>query len=187
MIHKKYGNGCRQWVGGVRRILTGKDNRGVTLVEIIAVLIIIGIVAAVAVSRMMSTAETGRISQENAIKNHIRFAQSMAMKRVTTTIPVWGIKCNGAAYWLFKTNAPDTPANQVVLPAEDAAQVSLAGKRVTMTAFTVFFDGSGKPYAAYTDATTNTPLAAPLAITVGSLPPGSSGTFSVAPETGFIP
>lgn len=164
-------------------VFMGKNNRGFTLVEIIAVLIIIGIVAAVAISKTMSTAATSRISQESVIKNHIRFAQSNAMKRGE----IWGVKCSGAAYWLFRTNAPDTPANQVVLPNEDTAQVSLAGKSVTMTAFTVFFDGFGKPYTAYTDATTNTPLAAPLAITVGSLPAGSSGTFSIAQETGFIP
>ena len=174
---------------GVRNILPGTDHRGFTLVEIIAILIIVGIVAAVAISSVMSTSGTGRISQESVIKNHIRFAQSMAMKRVTMTIPVWGIKCDGAAYWLFRTNLPDTPANQIVLPDESTVQVSLADKNITLTAFTVFFDGNGRPFTAYTSATVNTPVSAanPLSITVGSLPAGSSGTFAIAPETGFIP
>jgi hypothetical protein len=132
---------------------------------------------------MMGTSETSRVAQQSVIKNHIRYAQSTAMKRGA----IWGIQCDGAAYWLFRTNAPATPANQVVLPGENNAQVSLANKKVSMTAFTVFFDANGRPYTAYTDTTTNTPVAAPLSITVNSLPAGSSGTFAIAPETGFIP
>ncbi len=163
-----------------------KNDRGFTLIEIIAVLIFVGIVAAVAISIMMSTSETSRISQESVIKNHIRYAQSTVMKRGAINTP-WGIKCDGAAYWLFRTNAPDTPANQVILPGEDNVQVSLANKKITLTAFTVFFDGNGRPYTAYTDAATNTPVAAPLSITVDSIPAGNPGTFEIAPETGFIP
>ena len=131
----------------------------------------------------MSTSETSRISQESIINNHIRYAQSMAMKLGA----IWGIKCDGTDYWLFRTNAPDTPANQVILPGEDNVQVSLANKKITLTAFTVFFDGNGRPYTAYTDAATNTPVAAPLSITVDSIPAGNPGTFEIAPETGFIP
>jgi len=168
------GEGAARWAA---------RNRGFTMIEIIAILLLVGIIAAVAVNRMMSNSEPSRISQENVIKNHIRYAQSTAMKRGA----IWGVKCNSAAYWLFKTNAPDAPANQEILPDENNAQVSLANKNITMTAFTVFFDRNGRPYTAYTDATTNTPVAAPLSITVGSLPPGSSGTFAIAPETGFIP
>jgi len=160
-----------------------KNDSGFTLVEIIVVLVIIGIIAAVVIGSVMGTSETSRVSQESVIKNHIRYAQSMAMKRGA----IWGIKCDGAAYWLFRTNAPDTPANQVVLPGENNAQVSLANKNFTMTAFTVFFDVNGRPYTAYTDETTNTKVNAPLSITVNSLPAGSSGTFAIAPETGFIP
>jgi MSHA pilin protein MshC len=163
----------------MRRILAGTDHRGFTLIEIITVLIIIGIIAVVAISRMMGTSETSRVAQQSVIKNHIRYAQSTAMKRGA----IWGIQCDGAAYWLFRT----TPANQVVLPGENNVQVSLANKKVSMTAFTVFFDANGRPYTAYTDTTTNTPVAAPLSITVNSLPAGSSGTFAIAPETGFIP
>jgi MSHA pilin protein MshC len=159
------------------------NERGFTLIEIIAVLIIVGIVAAVAIGSVMNTAETNMISQANVIKNHIRYAQSMAMKRGD----IWGLKCDGAAYWLFRTNAPDTQANQIIIPGEDNVQISLANKNITLAAFTVFFDGNGRPYTAYTDETTNAPVAAALSVTVGSLPAGSSGTFSLAPETGFIP
>jgi MSHA pilin protein MshC len=166
----------------VKYILKGREHRGFTLIEVIAILIITGIVAAVIINRATGTSETSRVAQENVIKNHIRYAQSMAMKQGA----VWGIKCAGAAYWLFRTNDP-APANQVVLPDEDNAQVSLASKKITLTAFTVFFDGNGRPYTAYTDATINTPVSAPLSLSVDSIPAGNPGTFAIAPETGFIP
>jgi prepilin-type N-terminal cleavage/methylation domain-containing protein len=168
------------------------DNRGFTLVEIIAALIIMGILVAVAINRATSNSDTGRIVQESVIKNHIRYAQSMAMKSgsgATDAERLWGIKCDGADYWLFRTNAPDTAANQISLPDEDNIKVTLAGKNVQMNAFTVFFDASGRPYTAYTDATTNTPVSAanPLPITVDSVPAGAAATFGITPETGFIP
>jgi prepilin-type N-terminal cleavage/methylation domain-containing protein len=168
----------------MRIISAGKDNRGFTMLEIITVLLIVGILAAIAISNVMSPSETSRISQQSVIQNHIRYAQSTAMKRGE----MWGIKCDGAVYWLFRTNEPDIQANQIALPNEGNAQISLAGKNITLTAFTVFFDSSGRPYTFYTDATTNTPVSAgnPLSITVNSIPAGNAGTFNVAPETGFI-
>ena len=169
----------------MRYILKRRDHRGFTLIEILAILIILGIVSAAIISRVIGTSETSRVAQESVIKNHIRYAQSMAMKQGA----IRGIKCGGADYWLFRTNDPDTAVNQVVLPDEDNAKVTLANKNVTMTSFTVFFDANGRPYTAYVDAANNTPVSAVnlLSITVGSLPAGSSGTFSIAPETGFIP
>jgi prepilin-type N-terminal cleavage/methylation domain-containing protein len=173
-------------VGDVNCFFKGRDHRGFTLVEIIATLIIIGIIAAVIVSSVSGVADTDRVSQENVIKNHIRYAQSMAMKQGTA----WGIKCDGTDYWLFRTNDPDTPANQMVLPNEENVKVTLANKKVSMTVFTLFFDATGRPYTAYTDASTNTPVSAanPLAVTVGSIPAGgATPAFNVTPETGFIP
>ena len=167
----------------MKYILKGRDHRGFTLIEIVAALIIIGIIAVVIINSAIGITDAGRVSQENVIKNHIRYAQSMAMKRGA----VWGIKCDGTAYWLFRTNDPDTEANQVVLPDEESTKVTLANKNVSMTAFTVFFDANGRPYTAYTDETTNTPVSAPLSITVDSVPAGNPGTFEIAPETGFIP
>lgn len=160
-------------------------NRGFTVIEIIAILIIIAVIATIVIGGMIGVSDTSKVAQQNVIKNHLRYAQSTAMKRGA----IWGIKCNGADYWLFQTNAPDTPSNQIALPGEGTVKVTLANKKVTMSAFTVFFDAKGKPYTAYTDAVANTPVSAanPLSITINSIPAGAPGTFGITPETGFIP
>ncbi len=68
-------------------------------------------------------------------------------------------------------------------------KVTLADKKISMSVFTVFFDANGRPYTAYTDATTNTPVSTsnPISITVDSVPAGVAVTFGITPETGFMP
>jgi prepilin-type N-terminal cleavage/methylation domain-containing protein len=162
-----------------------EHGRGFTLIEIIAVLIILGILAAITLNRVLSTASTSSVSQASVIKNHIRYAQAAAVKQGM----IWGIKCDGSDYWLFRNTNPDTVSNQRALPGEENVKVTLAGKNITMSAFTVFFDANGRPYTAYTDATTNTPVstANPVSIAVDSVPAGAAVTFGITPETGFIP
>ncbi len=159
--------------------------QGFTMIEIIAVLAVLAVIAAIVINRAMSTTVISRVAQESVIKDHIRFAQAAAMKQGT----MWGIKCDGTDYWLFRTNAPDTVANQRPLPGEGIAKISLAAKRITMTAFTVFFDANGRPYSAYTNAVTNTPVSAanPLSFTVNSIPASTAVTIGITPETGFMP
>lgn len=167
-----------------KRLKAGRP-RGFTLIEIIAVLIVLGVLAAIVISRAMNTESTSRVAQESVIKNHIRYAQATAMKQGT----MWGIKCDATDYWLFITNAPDTVINQRPLPGEGSAKIGLANRSITINAFTVFFDANGRPYTAYTDAATNTPVSAanPLSITVDSVPASSAVTFGITPETGFMP
>ncbi len=167
-----------------KRLKAGRP-RGFTLIEIIAVLIVLGVLTAIVINRVTSTSITSRVAQESVIKNHIRYAQATAMKQGTMR----GIKCDGTDYWLFITNAPDTAINQRPLPGESSAKIGLANKSVTMNAFTVFFDANGRPYTAYTNTVTNTPVSAanPLSITVDSVPASSAVTFGITPETGFMP
>jgi prepilin-type N-terminal cleavage/methylation domain-containing protein len=168
----------------MNRLMKDSGQRGFTFIEILAVLLIVGILTAFIINRVMDTSGTDRIAQESAVKNHIRYAQAAAMKQGT----VWGIKSDSTDYWMFITNDPDTAANQRTLPGEENLKVTLAGKKITMNAYTLFFDAHGRPYTSYTDALTNTPVSAanPLSITIDSVPATGAVTFGITPETGFM-
>jgi prepilin-type N-terminal cleavage/methylation domain-containing protein len=167
------------------KLWNARNRQGFTLIEIIGVLIVVGVLAAIAITRAMSTTSMGRVAQESVIKNHIRYAQALAMKQGT----IWGIKCDGADYWLFNTTNPDASSNQRTLPGEENTKVALADKKITMNTFIVFFDANGRPYTAYTNTTTNTPVSASnsVSITVDSVPSSTPATFGITPETGFMP
>ncbi len=95
-----------------------RNQGGFSLVEIVAVLVVLGVLSAVILSRYMTTSEADTVAQSSVVKNSIRFAQSRAMKMGSPEDPqtVWGIKSQGNRYWLFRGTAPDDNASWVPLP-----------------------------------------------------------------------
>lgn len=172
----------------VRNIFKTQD--GFTILEIIAVLVILGILVTVAVSR--SGNYTAQVyTGADVLKNHLRYAQTMAMNyNPNAGETIWGIKSDGTSYWLFQGVATE---NSLLLP--DDTQYVTGDRRVDLTAkkirfnagFTVYFDNFGIPYSAYTNSTTNTPLADDLIIVVTPLSGSSSKSVTITPLTGFIP
>jgi prepilin-type N-terminal cleavage/methylation domain-containing protein len=159
-----------------------RNNHGFTLIEIIAVLVIMSIIAAGVLVRTINTDQLDLMAQVAKIRNHIRYAQAMALKRSDKN---WGIKCDGSnAYWFFEGTDPDDSANQLPLPGEISSQILFTDIKVTMEWFELYFDKYGRPYTAYTDKTDNSPVSIPLPIKIT----GGSGsvTLSVTPETGLI-
>ena len=152
---------------------------GFTLIEITAVLVLMAIISAYVIGRSINTEQIDLAGQTDKIRNQIRYAQSTAMKRSDA---VWGITCDTNQYWMFQTNI-GTPE---LLPGEQNAQVTLSdlGIDSMAPAFTLFFDRVGKPYTAYTDQDTNTPLANNLTLTISA--GGESRTITVIPETGLV-
>jgi prepilin-type N-terminal cleavage/methylation domain-containing protein len=154
-----------------------RNNRGFTLVEITVVVILIGIIAAAVFARSISTDRINIVGEVDKIRNHIRYAQSMAMKRNE----VWVISCNATQYWLS-----DITLNPVPLPGATSDRISLAALGVSMNAFAVYFDRLGIPYHSYTDEDTNTPVtpgnARIITISAGS----ESRTLTVTPQTGWV-
>jgi prepilin-type N-terminal cleavage/methylation domain-containing protein len=144
------------------------NDRGFTLIEIIAVLIILAIISAVAVPRIIGTSDSDLSSQVEVVKNHIRYAQTRAMN----TDAQWGINFSSATtYYLFQGVGSTTP---VLLPGEDNATVNLTTKKSALTITpptggSVTFDSYGSPGSATTTITTN------------------GGTITVTRNTGFIP
>jgi prepilin-type N-terminal cleavage/methylation domain-containing protein len=166
---------------------TYKKENGFTLIEIIAILVILGILVATAVSRSTNF-DAEVFTGADALENHLRYAQTMAMNHNPQAgETVWGISCDGSKYGLFQ--GTDT-TNYIRLPDDEHyidndRTINLGRKKITVGSFTVFFDNYGIPYSSYTNSTTNTPLSASLTITVSG--GSSSKNITVTPQTGFIP
>jgi prepilin-type N-terminal cleavage/methylation domain-containing protein len=162
-----------------------RRNSGFTIIEMIVVMLLMGILAATVLGRGVTTGTLDLNSATDKLRNQIRYAQSLAMKRSDT---VWGVKSSGTEYWLFRGTAPDTPSNEFRVPGGDyptaASRILETDVGATVSDFTVFFDRIGKPYTSYTSPTVNTPLAANLTITLSA--GGDSRTIRVTPETGLV-
>ena len=154
------------------------------MIEIVVVLLLMGIIAAIVLGRAITSSDLDLNSETDKIRNHLRYAQAEAMKRSNT---VWGIKSAGNEYWLFRDTNPDNAANEVRLPGVTYSgasnRINEADIKVTVSDFTIFFDRIGKPYTAYTSETINTPLASQLTISVIA---GETRSITITPETGLV-
>lgn len=153
-----------------------KGESGFTLIETIAVLILIGIVAAVAVVRWGGD-ETSLISQAEVIKAHLRYAQARSMNFNS----IYGIQSTGGAYFLFNDG---NTANKIALPGEAGVTVDVSGNNLVLDNFILSFDFLGVPHqdAAATDG--QELVNVKNIIVSGN---GVSKTISVTPNTGYIP
>jgi prepilin-type N-terminal cleavage/methylation domain-containing protein len=99
------------------------QERGFTIIEIIAVLILIGILGAVVISRVTSSREVDLKVKAEQVKGHIRFAQMRAMNTTSTTTgcnaPV-GMTASDGKYYMFVNCDANS---KVVLPVRKAALV----------------------------------------------------------------
>ena len=142
------------------------DNRGFTLIEAIAALVILGIVAAVVVGRGMSAQEL--IPQADIVKSHLRFAQLKALSDDTSAS--WGINFSAGTSYILKTGTADA---SIKLPGESSNSHAFpTGSGVTISGATVSFDSWGSPGNANI----------PITLSQG----GSTITLTVSAYTGYI-
>ncbi len=141
-----------------------KEEDGFTLIEIIAILVVMGILMVVTISRIIS-ADTYQTSGElDKVTSHLRYAQGRAIRTDST----WGIRFNnGSTYWLFQNVG--TNSVQATFAGEGSNQVTLSTLLVTSAPQNITFDRFGSPGAADIIITT------------------SGGNKTVAADTGFIP
>ncbi|HQP25953.1 MAG TPA: prepilin-type N-terminal cleavage/methylation domain-containing protein [Smithellaceae bacterium] len=149
-----------------------KRRNGFTMIEVICVLVLLGMLTAIAIARMSSTSEYDLAAQVEVIKGHLRIAQARAMSSASP----WGIQFTAKTYYLFQGTGSTTP---VLLPGEDNATVSLTTKKSTQTiksvtpnalASRVTFDAYGSPGTAEVTITT-----------------GDGRVITITKNTGFIP
>ena len=138
--------------------------------EIIAVLLVMSVIAGVVVTRIISLDAYRIAMQLDAVKIHLRYAQTRARNSGT----VYGIDFKGGSYSLFRNgDITDT----IVLPGEDVDVVVFpSGMSATEI---VSFDSWGSPYM---DASAQTAQTGLRTITFYS-----GGDVQISQDTGFIP
>ncbi len=127
-----------------RSHLPGKDARGFTMIEIIAVLLILGFLAFTAVAMLYQPEAVEAPARLETLKSHLRFAQAAALNSSN----VWGIEWdNNRTYALFRMNEdgtstrvrlPGESATTVTLPSTVTASVTCGGAGITVISFTTW-------------------------------------------------
>ncbi|MFC1579632.1 Tfp pilus assembly protein FimT/FimU [Thermodesulfobacteriota bacterium] len=116
-----------------------RKTAGFTMIEAIAVLLLLGILSTVIISSYGATESNTLVAEEATLKGHLRFAQLRAMNDQVS----WGIALAANAYTLLSNGVP-APSD---LPGEDSQTHSLpVGVSITLGAgTTVTFDQWGSP------------------------------------------
>ena len=164
-----------------------KNSRGFTMIEIIAVLIVIAILGTTAmISGVYSTSDYDLTSQADILESQLRYAQARAMNSDV----VWGIEFSSTTtYSLFKYDA-DSGKVFVDLPGENSSTVVFQDDNGTPTGMTVTggiivsFDSRGKPYTDVPAQTLQSEYDGWRTITLSYK--GDTESIRVTNNTGFI-
>ena len=161
-------------------------NLGFTLVELIVVMVVLGILAAVFVPRSNNPAII-LSTQAEQFAADIRYVQSLAMTQgwsgVAPTARRYRVNFTATSY-----DFTDVSGVAVAHPGGTAGSISFAGD-VSISPFPpsnlpnslVSFDGLGTPY---TDAGAGAPLAS--VATISMVSGGSARAVQIFPETGMV-
>jgi prepilin-type N-terminal cleavage/methylation domain-containing protein len=117
-----------------------RDEKGFTTIELIIVIVIAGIMAAVAIPKMGNVSTVDLYTTARQVKSDIRFAQQLAMSKYTNvTITFTGGTGN---YAITGSGISTSPK---FLPPNSRATFSAVGSGSTALAYT--FNSSGVPTA----------------------------------------
>ena len=154
-------------------------DRGFTLVELIAVIVIMGILALAAAPRFFAPNPFAQRAYSDELRAAIAYAQKHAIAsgcdvRIRVLADAYSIE-----RWAVCVPADHTSASSVVVRPGGAAFSGATPDTVSSTTLDVFFDKLGRPRAV-TSAAELIAISASLQITVGS------AVLQIEPETGFV-
>ena len=95
---------------------------GFTLMEVVAVLILVTILTAVIMSHASGIQDANLQAEVNALKTHLRYAQSLAMNDVSPN--QWGISLTPGSYTLVRFDGSST-TSPFSFPGENSATHTL--------------------------------------------------------------
>jgi MSHA pilin protein MshC len=149
---------------------TDTFSQGFTLIEIVAVLVVISILVAVAASRVGTITDTAdNTSAASTLRSHLRYAQIRALN----TQGVWGVNCSGSSYSLYRWDG--AAAITTAFPGEENNTVAFPnGISINST---ISFDDWGRPHN--NQAATGNSVSVNLSV--------GGETITVTQETGYIP
>ena len=153
--------------------------RGFTLIELVMVIVILGILSAVAYERWPVGMEEAAAVKE--FKRAVRYAQHKAMtQQFTTAAAAWGIAVATPQYTLHRANNTESAeAEYVNRCLNNDCNTSIIPKAPSINTF-VYFNALGEPI----DTATGTPLTADTIFTVKA--DGGGTPVTVRQRTGYV-
>ena len=169
------------FAGGRRSVSDARARLGFTLLEIVAVLLLIGVLTIVAVNRISN--DTDAIVEADALRSALRYAQSRAMADVYT----WGIVFSSGSYRVFG----DNPNVTAILPGQGGDTRNLPSD-VSMgwslaTGNTVYFNWRGQPVTSAIVNSSDAQNPATVSQTITLTQSGHNVVVTITPYTGFVP
>ena len=159
-----------------------KTQRGFTIAELVIVMVIVGVLSAVAVPRLFDKSEFAARAGRDFVASSLRYAQKSAVAlRRNVCVDIAGSSFSAT---IAAAPGSDQPCNAGVALIHPANGLSFAdpanalpGGAAVMANASVVFDAAGRPLAAPA-----APLASVLTIAVAGYP----APISIEPETGLV-